>query len=49
MSELTSTTGFLDVQTASLYYEVAGEGYPLLLLGGNVVTDPKRVLTQSVW
>ncbi len=36
MAELTSTTGFLDVQTASLYYEVAGEGYPLLLLHAGV-------------
>ncbi|MBA2681736.1 MAG: alpha/beta hydrolase [Ktedonobacteraceae bacterium] len=36
MSELTSTTGFLDVQAASLYYEVAGKGYPLLLLHAGV-------------
>lgn len=36
MSELTSTTGFLDVQAASLYYEVAGEGYPLLLLHAGI-------------
>lgn len=36
MSELTSTTGFLDVQTASLYYEVAGAGHPLLLLHAGI-------------
>ncbi|MHB8599530.1 MAG: alpha/beta fold hydrolase [Ktedonobacteraceae bacterium] len=36
MSEHTSTTGFLDVQAASLYYEVAGEGYPLLLLHAGI-------------
>lgn len=39
MSELTSTTGFLDVQTASLYYEVAGEGYPLLLLHAGIADN----------
>jgi pimeloyl-ACP methyl ester carboxylesterase len=27
-----SQTGFLDVQGAPLYYEVAGTGYPLLLI-----------------
>lgn len=32
MSEQFSKAGFLDVQSASLYYEVAGEGHPLLLL-----------------
>ena len=36
MSEFTSTTGFLNVQTASLYYEVAGEGHPLLLLHAGI-------------
>ena len=36
MSELISHTGFLDVQASSLYYEVAGEGYPLLLLHAGV-------------
>jgi len=36
MSEHTSTAGFLDVQSASLYYEVAGKGYPLLLLHAGI-------------
>ncbi len=36
MSKLASNSGFLDVQTASLYYEVAGEGYPLLLLHAGI-------------
>ena len=36
MSELQSTTGFLDVQSASLYYEIAGQGYPLLLLHAGI-------------
>ncbi len=36
MSEFTSTTGFLDVPSASLYYEVAGEGCPLLLLHAGI-------------
>ena len=36
MSKLTSNSGFLDVQAASLYYEVAGEGYPLLLLHAGI-------------
>ncbi len=36
MSKLTSNSGFLDVQGASLYYEVAGEGYPLLLLHAGI-------------
>ncbi len=36
MSELTSTTGFLDVQAATLYYECAGQGYPLLLLHAGI-------------
>ncbi len=36
MSEHTSTAGFLDVQAASLYYEVAGKGYPLLLLHAGI-------------
>ena len=36
MSELLSTTGFFDVPAASLYYEVAGEGYPLLLLHAGI-------------
>ncbi|MDQ6644704.1 MAG: alpha/beta hydrolase [Chloroflexota bacterium] len=36
MSEHISTTGFFDVQAASLYYEFAGEGYPLLLLHAGI-------------
>ena len=36
MSELTSNTGFLAVPAASLYYEVAGEGSPLLLLHAGI-------------
>jgi pimeloyl-ACP methyl ester carboxylesterase len=36
VSKLPSTTGFLDVQAASLYYEVAGEGHPLLLLHAGI-------------
>ena len=36
MSKLTSNSGFLDVQAASLYYEVAGEGHPLLLLHAGI-------------
>ncbi|MGH2493193.1 MAG: alpha/beta fold hydrolase, partial [Ktedonobacteraceae bacterium] len=36
MSEHTSTTGFLDVQAATLYYECAGEGYPLLLIHAGI-------------
>lgn len=36
MSEHTSTTGFLDVPTASLYYECAGEGHPLLLIHAGI-------------
>jgi len=36
VSKLTSNSGFLDVQAASLYYEVAGEGYPLLLLHAGI-------------
>jgi pimeloyl-ACP methyl ester carboxylesterase len=36
MRELPSTTGFLDVQGAPLYYEVAGQGHPLLLLHAGI-------------
>lgn len=36
MSEYTSTTGFCSVPGASLYYECAGEGYPLLLLHAGI-------------
>ncbi len=36
MSKLTSNSGFLDVSTASIYYEVAGEGFPLLLLHAGI-------------
>jgi 3-oxoadipate enol-lactonase len=36
VSELTSTTGFLDVQAASLYYEFAGHGNPLLLIHAGI-------------
>ena len=36
MSELTSKTGFLAVQAATLYYEIAGDGYPLLLIHAGI-------------
>ena len=36
MAEITSTTGFLDVQGAPLYYEVAGQGPALLLIHAGV-------------
>ncbi len=36
MSKLTSNSGFLDVPSASLYYEVAGDDYPLLLLHAGI-------------
>lgn len=36
MSEYTSTTGFCSVPAASLYYECAGDGYPLLLLHAGI-------------
>lgn len=36
MTEFTSNTGFLDVQGAPLYYEVAGEGPALLLIHAGV-------------
>jgi 3-oxoadipate enol-lactonase len=36
VSELRSTTGFLEAQAASLYYEVAGAGHPLLLLHAGI-------------
>ena len=32
MTEARPQTGFLDVQGAPLYYEVAGTGHPLLLI-----------------
>ena len=36
MTELTSTTGFLDLPGASLYYECAGQGHPLLLIHAGI-------------
>jgi 3-oxoadipate enol-lactonase len=36
MRDVPSTTGFLDVQGAPLYYEVAGQGHPLLLLHAGI-------------
>jgi 3-oxoadipate enol-lactonase len=36
MTELQSQTGFLDTQGAPLYYEVAGTGYPLLLIHAGI-------------
>jgi 3-oxoadipate enol-lactonase len=36
VSELTSITGFLDVPAASLYYECAGKGHPLLLIHAGI-------------
>ena len=36
MTELSSTTGFLDVPGASLYYECAGQGHPLLLIHAGI-------------
>lgn len=36
MTEQTSTTGFLDVPAASLYYESAGQGHPILLLHAGI-------------
>lgn len=36
MTEAQPQTGFLDVQGAPLYYEVAGTGYPLLLIHAGV-------------
>lgn len=36
MTEAQPQTGFLDVQGAPLYYEVAGSGYPLLLIHAGV-------------
>lgn len=36
MTEQTSTTGFLDVSGASLYYECAGQGHPLLLIHAGI-------------
>src|ERR1017187_2379910 len=36
VSERTSKTGFLAVQAATLYYEIAGEGHPLLLLHAGI-------------
>lgn len=36
MTEQTSTTGFLDVQAATLYYEYAGQGHPLLLIHAGI-------------
>ncbi|MBO0795312.1 MAG: alpha/beta fold hydrolase, partial [Ktedonobacteraceae bacterium] len=37
MVEFRSSTGFLDVQGAPLYYEVAGQGPALLLMHAGVV------------
>jgi 3-oxoadipate enol-lactonase len=36
VTEQTSTTGFLDVPGASLYYECAGQGHPLLLIHAGI-------------
>jgi 3-oxoadipate enol-lactonase len=36
MAEQTTQTGFLEVQGAPLYYEVTGQGHPLLLLHAGV-------------
>ncbi len=36
MTEQTSTTGFLDVPGASLYYECAGQGHALLLIHAGI-------------
>src|SRR5947209_17479056 len=36
MTALQSENGFLDVQGAPLYYEVAGQGYPLLLIHAGI-------------
>ncbi len=36
MAELNSTTGFLEVPGASLYYECAGQGYPLVLIHAGI-------------
>ncbi len=36
MTEQPSTTGFLDVPGASLYYECAGQGHPLLLIHAGI-------------
>ena len=36
MTEIQPQTGFLDVQGAPLYYEVAGTGFPLLLIHAGV-------------
>ena len=40
MTEQTSTTGFLNVPGASLYYECAGQGHPLLLIHAGI-TDSR--------
>ncbi|HLH63151.1 MAG TPA: alpha/beta fold hydrolase [Ktedonobacteraceae bacterium] len=36
MAELRSESGFLDVQGASLYYEVTGQGQPLLFVHAGI-------------
>jgi pimeloyl-ACP methyl ester carboxylesterase len=36
VAEIHSQTGFLEAQGAPLYYEVAGQGYPLLLLHAGI-------------
>src|SRR2546427_10348875 len=36
MVEFPSTTGILDAQGAPLYYEVAGQGHPLLLIHAGI-------------
>ena len=36
MKSMQSESGFLDVQGAPLYYEVAGQGYPLLLIHAGI-------------
>ena len=40
MTELQPQTGFLDIQGAPLYYEVAGTGHPLLLIHAGI-TDSR--------
>lgn len=48
MTDLTthSTTGYLDVEGGKLYYEVAGEGHPLLLIHAGVAHN---AMWNSQW
>ena len=39
MTEAQPQTGFLDVQGAPLYYEVAGTGYPLLFMHAGIADN----------